>query len=276
VLIITVIVILFLSFGMIMPSKNPVEKSTNDRYIEIQGSRIRYKLVSRGGPAIIFLHGFGQSCDIWDEITLYLEMGEMFSYDLIGFAGSSRPAINYDLETQRKYLIAFLDVLKLERAVIIGISMGASLAAWTAAHSPDRVKALVLSAPSGYPGSLTYPWPLSFFYRPGKLNRLARKVAGSRIFEFSFPNSLARQALDITYSYNSSFGEALSRIQQPVLLFWSSGDRRVPFTFSHHYRERISQIKFIELEAEAGHGGITSNPRKAAEKIYTFLKEVAR
>jgi pimeloyl-ACP methyl ester carboxylesterase len=263
----------FLALGLLLPVSATPKQTAADQYISIFGSQIRYRPVARSGTTVIFLHGFGNSLAMWEPLTKFLSCGRIFTLDLIGFGGSDRPGITYDLETLRRYLVAFMDAQHIDRAVLVGSSMGASIAAWTAAHSPDRVLAVVLFAPSGYPGSLQYPWPLGTLYRPGIPNRLARMIVQTWIFEILFPHSLARQALGITSSYNSLFAEVLFRIHQPTLLVWSRGDRKVPFLYSEVYRKRIPHAKLIERPAAAGHGVATFAPQETAEQICKFLNE---
>lgn len=245
-----------------------------DLYIKINGSEIRYTKEDSGEPTLIFLHGFGGNLNMWKPIKQYLTCGRFIALDLIGFGGSDRPDIFYNLEIQRHYLLEFMDALKIEKAVLIGSSMGASIAAWTAAHSPDRVQAIVLFAPSGFPGSIWARWPARWMYRPGIINKLSYTIVDTFLFKKIFPNSLARQALSITSSYNDSFAEALATIKQPTLLIWSLGDKRVPFSFSSAYRKLISHAKLIKRPAQAGHSVATFECQETAKSICELVDEL--
>jgi pimeloyl-ACP methyl ester carboxylesterase len=150
--------------------------------------------------------------------------------------------------------------------------MGASIAAWAAAKSPDRIEAVVLSAPSGYPGSLTYGWPYGTLYRPGIANRAVGWVARTWVYRQLFPRSFAQQAATVSASYDAAFAEALGGIRQPTLLFWSRGDGVVPFTFAAEYQARIPHAELIEFPAEAAHHAPQSDPKKAATHIRELLE----
>ena len=257
--------------GLVLPSGGRRPQPDRDRFVTVLGSRVAYRSEGSGGATLILLHGFGGSLEEWGPVAPRLP-GRVIRLDLVGFGASDRPPISYDLETQRRYLIAFMDALEIRRATLVGRSMGASLAAWTAAHSPDRIDAVVLSAPSGYPGSLTYGWPHGALYRPGIANRTVGLVARTPVFRWLFPRSLAQQAATVSASYDAAFAEALGRIRQPTLLFWSRGDGVVPFTYSEKYQARIPHAELIEFPAAAAHHAPTHDPEKAAGHIRELLR----
>ena len=250
-----------------LPRSNPV-----DRYISVLQEKIRYRIIEGNVPNIILLHSFGSSLEIWDPLSEYLHGQRLISLDLIGFGRSGRPDISYQLDIQRRFLLSFMDAVNVDRAVLVGVSMGASIAAWTAAHSPNRVLACVLFAPSGYPGSMWHRWPMTMFYRPGILNRIGQLFVVNKVFARFFPDSLARQALGVTSSYNSSFASAISRIKQPTLLIWSHGDRRVPFSYSTVYLDEIEHSSLLERPAHVGHSVASFAPQDTAFEITRFLR----
>jgi pimeloyl-ACP methyl ester carboxylesterase len=234
--------------------KPPPKTTSRDLFTTVMGEEIRYRVHGSGEPTIIFLHGFGGALTEWRKIMPKLPNNRTIALDLLGFGGSDRPSISYDLETQRKYLVAFMKELKIKQAVLAGRSMGASIAAWTASKSQEKILGLILIAPSAYPGSLTYPWPLSWVFKPGWWNRIASICVDNSIFRRFFPYSQAPQAISVTRSYDNDFADALRAIRQPTLLIWSRGDKTVPFKFSVAYRERIPDLEFVEIPASIGHG----------------------
>jgi pimeloyl-ACP methyl ester carboxylesterase len=261
--------ILIVGAGFLFPRKRPIPITTPDLEVSVLGSRIRYRVHEGGDPVIILLHGFGGSLGGWEKVTPMLSDSQCIALDLVGFGGSDRPPLSYDIEIQRQHLIAFMDVLNIQQAVLVGFSMGASIAAWTGAKSKERVAGLILIAPSAYPGSLTYPWPLSWIYRPGLANRVALVVVDNPIFRWIFPSSLAPQAVGATNSYDLNFAEALEDIHQPTLLIWSRGDKKVPFKYHLAYKERIPNLEFQEIPASVGHGV----PKGTASFINKFVNK---
>jgi pimeloyl-ACP methyl ester carboxylesterase len=247
-------------------------KSTGDKYISIQGKKIRYRVFAEGEPTVILLHGFGGSLGEWKKIMPMLKSKRIIALDLPGYGGSERSADSYDLETQRQYLLSFMDALEIDRAILIGRSMGASLAAWTAANSSDqKIRGLVLIAPSAFPGSLTYPFPLNLIYKPGFANRFASVFVNNRLYRWIFPNSVAPQAISVTNSYDDKFAQAIKKILQPTLLIWSRGDAIVPFEFHTAYMERIQNLEFVEIPAAIGHSVTRNYPNETVLIINKYL-----
>ncbi len=242
-----------IALGAVLPSVGDVRRDETDRYILVRGSKIRYRATEGASLSVIMLHGFGGNLSEWDHLMEKLPGVRAFALDLIGFGLSEKPSLRYDLETQREYLLSFMDAMGIPKAVLAGSSMGSSIALWTAAKSPDRVIGVVAFAPSAYPGSMRHAWPGDIIYRPGPFNRIVRTISGTALYSALFPQSLGRQAMDVTASYTSAFTESLAGVKQPVLLIWSRGDTRVPFAYSDRYRELLPNAAFIEARPESGH-----------------------
>jgi pimeloyl-ACP methyl ester carboxylesterase len=242
-----------IALGAVLPSVGDVRRDEADRYILVRGSKIRYRAMDSAGPPVVMLHGFGGNLSEWEPLMEKLRGVRALALDLIGFGLSDKPPICYDLETQREYLLSFMDAMGIPKAVLVGSSMGSSVALWAAAKSPERVAGVIAFAPSAYPGSMRHAWPGDIFYRPGPFNRIVRTISGTALYGAFFPQSLGRQAMDVTASYNSAFTESLPGVRQPVLLIWSRGDTRVPFVYSDRYRELLPNAVFIEARPESGH-----------------------
>jgi pimeloyl-ACP methyl ester carboxylesterase len=128
--------------------------STSNNVVNVDGMRIHYKDTGpQDAPVLLFLHGFGSSLQTWDVWAGSLEQKyRVIRLDLPGFGltGPS-PSNDYSELNDVNTLTQFVDKLGVSDLSVIGHSMGGKIA-WTfaAAHS-DRVKALVLMAPDGFP-----------------------------------------------------------------------------------------------------------------------------
>ena len=141
--------------------------ATNPQTMEVDGLRLHYKESGpKDAPALLLLHGFGSSLQTWDEWSLKLESSyRVIRLDLPGFGltGAS-PVHDYSEETDVAILTHFVDKLGLNQFSVIGHSMGGKMAWSLAASQPNRVQALVLMAPDGFPeakdiGSKPYEVP---------------------------------------------------------------------------------------------------------------------
>jgi len=122
------------------------------RWIDAGGLRTR--LIEAGSPdrpPLIFLHGTAGS---WENFALniaeHAKYFHCFAFDMIGSGLTDKP--DYDYETQHyvKHLADFMDVMKINRASIIGVSLGARVASRFAIDHPKRVNKLILLSATGY------------------------------------------------------------------------------------------------------------------------------
>lgn len=265
--------IIFLS-GYLLPSNQSNSNLEINDFIEINGFKIHYSynVIDENAETIVFLHSFGGNLHMWDSLITNIKGYNILTYDMIGFGKSDKPIINYSLDTQSNYLSSLLKKLNIKECHLIGSSMGASTAVYFSANYPQRVKKLVLMAPSGYPGSMTHKFPGNLFYKPGILNKIGQCLTSNILFRFLFPNSLGYQAFSVTSSYDSSYVSALKKIENPVLLFWSKGDNRSLFEYSKKYQALLKQCILIVKPESAGHNIHSFEVKKLADEIINFLK----
>jgi non-heme chloroperoxidase len=98
-----------------------------------------------GGTPVVFLHGVTDSWHSFARVLPLLPPDiHAFAISQRGHGDSSRPASGYHLADMADDVAAFLDVVQLPRAIIVGHSMGASVAQRFAIDHSDRTSALVL------------------------------------------------------------------------------------------------------------------------------------
>lgn len=109
-------------------------------FLDVPHGRLYYE-VAGAGQAVVFVHGFTLDTRMWDDQwTVFGERGRVVRYDLRGFGRSEAEPVPYsDLDD----LLALLNFLDIERAHLVGLSMGGMvLVHFTLAH-PRRVHGLV-------------------------------------------------------------------------------------------------------------------------------------
>ncbi len=116
---------------------------TRTGFIDVEGARLRYQEAGTGEP-LVFLHGFSMDLRAWDDqFERFAGRFRTVRYDLRGFGGSSLPreSAAYSHAEDLKVL---LDGLGIERAVLIGLSLGGGTAVDFALAHPGMVRAMVL------------------------------------------------------------------------------------------------------------------------------------
>ncbi len=123
------------------------------RFVDVLGLRVHLRDTGpRDGPAVLMLHGFGASLHTWEGWAAGLgDRFRVIRLDLPGFALTGPdPGGDYSDARGVAVLAALLDALGVERAAVIGNSLGGRLAWRFALAHPDRVARLVLVAPDGF------------------------------------------------------------------------------------------------------------------------------
>ena len=102
------------------------------------------------GPPLVLLHGFTGSTETWTPLAVTLDRFSTIAVDLPGHGRSSAPAdpTRYALPRFADDLAAVLDALNVDRAAVLGYSLGARAAMHFALGHPKRLAALVLESAS--------------------------------------------------------------------------------------------------------------------------------
>jgi pimeloyl-ACP methyl ester carboxylesterase len=151
--------------------------------------------VGGAGPAVVLLHGYGETGDMW--VLLATDLARDYTVvvpDLRGMGLSAKPAGGYDKKTQGRDIAGILDALELERAALVTHDIGNMVGYAFAAQYRNRVTRFVLiDAP--LPG--VGPWeeilknPLLWHFRFGGPD-MERLVAGrERIYLDRFWNDFS-------------------------------------------------------------------------------------
>ncbi|MEM7076018.1 MAG: alpha/beta hydrolase [Pseudomonadota bacterium] len=99
----------------------------------------------RGAPSVIFIHGLGLNRGVWQWMAPALAQDyDLLSYDLYGHGGSAAPPETPSLRLFSRQLAALMDAAEIERAAIVGFSLGGMICRRFAQDAPDRARALVI------------------------------------------------------------------------------------------------------------------------------------
>ncbi|MEP1521757.1 alpha/beta hydrolase [Ascidiaceihabitans sp.] len=117
----------------------------------LSGDGTAYNLTGpEDAPAVVLIHGLGLTRDsTWGQIAPVLALGyRVLSYDLLGHGETKLPGGPVDLTALSAQLIALLDELAIDRAALVGFSLGGMINRRCAMDYPDRVSALaILNSP---------------------------------------------------------------------------------------------------------------------------------
>jgi pimeloyl-ACP methyl ester carboxylesterase len=182
--------------------------------IATNGTTLHVRVGGRG-PAVVLLHGYGETGDMWAPMAADLTKDHTVVVpDLRGLGLSAKPAGGYDKKTQGADIAGVLDALKIERADLVAHDIGNMVGYAFAAQNPKRVTRFVLiDAP--IPG--IGPWeeilknPLLWHFRFGGPD-MERLVAGrERIYLDRFWNEFSANPARFTEGARAHYAKLYAR-----------------------------------------------------------------
>nr|WP_235825796.1 alpha/beta hydrolase [Candidatus Frankia alpina] len=120
-------------------------------WIDIDGVSTRYvEAGSPDAPVVLMLHGTGGHWETFaPTIGPLSKHFRCIALDMVGNGFSSKPDYDYEIAVYERHLLGLLDALGVQTTYIIGMSLGAWVAARLAIDEPDRVRKLILMSPAG-------------------------------------------------------------------------------------------------------------------------------
>ena len=268
--------------------------ASSPQMLDVDGLKVHYKETGpQAAPALLLMHGFGSSLQAWDDWSLKLEQKyRVIRLDLPGFGltGAS-PANDYSEEKDLAILTHFADKLGLEKFSIIGHSMGGKMAWTLAASQPERVQALVLMAPDGFPeakdiGTKPYEVPavtgLIKYFLPKYLVRKsiepafaeADALSDARVNRYyDMLRAPGVRAAILERSNQTIYTDPVPRlkaIKAPTLLIWGEQDQMIPSTNAKSYASVLSNSTTV-LVPKLGHLLQEEQPEKGLTAVMQFL-----
>ena len=144
---------------------------------EVNGIRMSVRRTG-SGQAILLLHGFPHTKELWREVEPHLVAGgyQVVAPDLRGLGDSERAQTGFDAQNQARDQVQLLDALGVDAAHVVGFDVGAAVAFALAAEHPTRVRTLTImeAVIGGLPGTEEFfraggPWWFGFHQAPGGL-----------------------------------------------------------------------------------------------------------
>jgi len=258
-----------------------------DRFVTVYGAKIHYVEAGSGAP-VILIHGLADNSAIWDSVIPALAVRfRVIVVDQIGFGRSDKLLLNYRVSTLVDFLDGLMSELKIQRASLVGNSLGGWVAAAFALAHPERVERLVLSDAAGYAGlaktmdpralhalrlasreDIRYLGPLTFhdkrFYEDIDLAFKERVTAGD--------SYTVAQLLDAMIRGDDVLDNRLQAINQATLVLWGRDDKLIPLSFGERFHQEIagSQLRVID---HCGHMPQVECPKEFATAMLQFLSE---
>ena len=250
------------------------------------GVRLRYGVQGDvGGESIILLHGYSDSSFSYSTVLPLLDRKyRVYVLDQRGHGDSDRPAGAYALQNFAADVVAFMDEMNIDKATIVGHSMGSFVAQHAAVAAPERVKRLVLS------GSATTIRNAMVADLQREVNALKDPVPEEWVREFQtstifhppsddFFRGVLKESLRLparvwqevmTEMMSPKAQAELSKIKVPTLILW--GDKETVFPRSEQDLLLASLPNArLKVYEDTGHGMHWERPERFAKDLQEFM-----
>ncbi len=116
-------------------------------YVDVHGLKTRVLEAGEGDP-LIFVHGTGGHIEAYARnFSGLCQDFRVIAYDMAGHGYTEKPDRPYTIDFLSDHLVGLAEALGIRKFNLSGESLGGWVAAWTAAHHPERVERLILNTP---------------------------------------------------------------------------------------------------------------------------------
>jgi pimeloyl-ACP methyl ester carboxylesterase len=265
----------------------------------LNGARVNY--VEMGdGPPVVLVHGLSGCWQNWlENIPDLARRHRVVALDLPGFGESELPKEEISIPGYGRFVDAFLGEIGIERASVIGNSMGGFIAAEASISHPSRVEKLVLVSAAGlvrvgnrqlymleraarlfHPATAAFLARREHLVRRPKLRR--RMLYGVVRYPERIEPELAYEvasgagkpgfldALDAIMHYD--FRDRLPELSASTLIVWGRNDRIVPVAGAYEYEQLIPNARRVIFE-DTGHVPMLERPARFNRLVEEFFDE---
>jgi pimeloyl-ACP methyl ester carboxylesterase len=235
---------------------------------------------------LLLIHGTSSSLRTWDGVTAQLKnQYRIIRFDLPGF-GLTGPNPNRDYSTSyyNQVIDSLLTALHVSRVIIVGNSLGGSIATQYAIYQPGKVRGLVLVDAAGLPPAKKTTGAIGF--------KLAQMPVINRLLTIITPRELVKKSLQdaygdtekVTDSLTTQYFDMLTRegnrqalidrmrqgwqvtdsnfltkVEAPTLIVWGSKDRLIPVENAELFQQKIKNSQ-VHIWDNLGHVPMEEDP----------------
>ena len=261
-----------------------------EKFLQIDGNKIRYLESGTSKNTLVLIHGLGASAERWDQvIPLFADNFRVIVPDLVGFGYSDKPLVDYTPEFFSDFLEKFFVASSIKRPNLIGSSLGGQISAEYAASHHDEIEKLILVSPAGimkqstpaldaYIMAALYPNEQSaknaFKMMEGSGHDVNEKIVHGFVERMQLPNAkLAFMSTVLGLKNSKTITSKLRTISTPTLIIWGSNDPVIPINHADSFVSAIQDCRFFRMDG-CGHTPYVQDPPTFTAKVLEFLKGV--
>ena len=286
------------------PEPPPSTRIFDEWEIELHGHRVIYR-VAGDGPPVVLIHGMVNTSKHWERVALQLAgRYTVVAPDLIGHGDSAAVRGDYSLGAHACSIRDLLTTIGIDRATVVGHSLGGGIAMQFFYQFPQRVERLALVSSGGLghevspllrgaalPGATAGIWLVA-----NRRVRAAIDRAGERMRARGSPKGVYLQAIaramrplqeaaerqaflqtlraviDIRGQHVSAMDRLYLLGELPTLIVWGERDNTIPLAHGRAAHEQIPNSRFVTLP-KAAHFPNLEDPDGLAVALGEWLDE---
>lgn len=257
--------------------------ATSSHQLKLDDKSLAY-LEAGKGPAVVIIHGVGGHKEDWAGVVATLaNTHHVFAIDMLGFGQSSKTGDDLSMPVQARAIRALLDAQHIERATLVGNSVGGWVATTFAATYPERTARLVIIDAAGFKAMFEGPPPVNFDpNNVADMNKLVHVVINSPLADApGFAEKAFRSYVDsgekaISAIWGKSLvssprlEELFPKVQAPTVILWGQDDRLFPSILAEAFKAQIKGAR-VEMIPNAGHFPHLDQPQATQAAIVRAL-----
>jgi pimeloyl-ACP methyl ester carboxylesterase len=281
-----------------------MENRIEDGWVEVDGLRVHCLKAGEGNVPVLLLHGGGYdsaSLSYKHAVGPISEHHRVFAPDWPGYGESDKPEMQYSTEYYVGFLGRLMDALSMEKASLVGISMGGAIALGFSLRSPQRVDKLVLVDSHGLGGEVPGGVASYVFVRLPLLNKLVwaalgrsrRMVRASLQTTFYDPRAITENLVNEVYELvkkprvgqawrswqkneigreglRTNFVNRLHELAVPTLILHGAEDKYVPDSWARRAHTLIKDSE-LHIFPQCGHWLTLERPGEFDSAVLEFL-----
>jgi pimeloyl-ACP methyl ester carboxylesterase len=261
--------------------------------LTVGGVPIRWAERGEGFP-VVLVHGIPTSPALWRHVVPHQDGARLLAFELVGYGSSIPAGRDGDISVARQadHLLAWLDALEIDRAVLVGHDLGGGVAHIAAVRRPERCAGLVLTNSIGYdswpipsvkalraasglvrhlPGATVYPVMATLLARGhDDLGRARESLAvhWQPYARHDAAAALARQVRSLDVRDTLAVADRVSALDLPASVVWGAADRFQTVDYGERFASDLgTDLRRIE-------GGKHFVPEDHPDEILAAIAEV--
>jgi pimeloyl-ACP methyl ester carboxylesterase len=277
------------------PLEEWAKKYARGKFVELDGLSTHY-LEKGSGEPVILIHGFFFDTNMWNKsINVLAEKYKVYAIDLWGFGYSTRKPLDYGYPLYAQQLRLFMDAMNIQKASLIGQSMGGGTIIKFAISNRHRVEKIVLVNAAGMPNELPIMGRISNLPTLGELmyrmnSDFVRKFTLGSTFLYNKKlitdefyeqltrfHKIERSSEVMLYITRKQFFDTLTEeikvlgsMDIPILIVWGREEKSIQLSIGEELARTLKGSR-LEILNQAGHCSNIDQYRQFNELVLDFL-----